>query len=214
MPLDINGQGSISGITSLNTSASVNLSETELGYLDGVTSDLQTQINAKAADSSVGLIKIVDQSFTSASAVSVNNCFSSTYKNYKIILNFSAQSDSHEIRLRLRASGSDSTATSYSYKVMASSSAEDAVWSSQARGRTQNIAIIYTNASRIRSGYIEIQNPQQSLKTFLEYHFSNDLGDVGLGSSAFDATTSFDGFSIIASAGNFTGTLIIYGYRN
>jgi len=47
MPLDINGQGSISGITSLNTSASVNLSETELGYLDGVTSGLQTQINEK-----------------------------------------------------------------------------------------------------------------------------------------------------------------------
>jgi len=47
MPLDINGQGSISGITSLNTSASVNLSETELGYLDGVTSGLQGQVNTK-----------------------------------------------------------------------------------------------------------------------------------------------------------------------
>jgi hypothetical protein len=48
MPLDINGQGSISGITSLNTSASVTLSETELGYLDGVTSGLQSQINTKS----------------------------------------------------------------------------------------------------------------------------------------------------------------------
>jgi len=43
MPLDINGQGSISGITSLNTV----VSDAELARLDGVTSAIQTQLNEK-----------------------------------------------------------------------------------------------------------------------------------------------------------------------
>ena len=44
MPLDINGQGSISGITSLNTV----VSDAELARLDGVTSSIQEQISSKA----------------------------------------------------------------------------------------------------------------------------------------------------------------------
>lgn len=43
MPISINGSGPIDGITSLNTT----VSSTELGYLDGVTSAVQTQLNAK-----------------------------------------------------------------------------------------------------------------------------------------------------------------------
>lgn len=48
MPITINGTGPIDGVTSLNTS----VSSTELGYLDGVTSALQSQINTRAPLSS------------------------------------------------------------------------------------------------------------------------------------------------------------------
>ena len=44
MPVTINGSGPIAGITSLNTT----VSDTELGYLDGVTSAIQTQLGGKA----------------------------------------------------------------------------------------------------------------------------------------------------------------------
>lgn len=43
MPVSIGGNGPITGVTSINTT----VTDTELGYLDGVTSALQTQINAK-----------------------------------------------------------------------------------------------------------------------------------------------------------------------
>ena len=43
MPISISGDGPITGITSLNTT----VNSTELGYLDGTTSAIQTQINAK-----------------------------------------------------------------------------------------------------------------------------------------------------------------------
>lgn len=43
MPVTIGGSGPITGVTSINTT----VTDTELGYLDGVTSALQTQINGK-----------------------------------------------------------------------------------------------------------------------------------------------------------------------
>ena len=44
MPVTIGGSGPITGVTSINTS----VTDTELGYLDGVTSALQTQLAGKA----------------------------------------------------------------------------------------------------------------------------------------------------------------------
>jgi len=44
MPVTIGGSGPITGVTSINTT----VSDTELGYLDGVTSALQTQLAGKA----------------------------------------------------------------------------------------------------------------------------------------------------------------------
>ena len=50
MPVTINGSGPIAGITSLNTT----VSDTELGYLDGVTSAIQTQLSGKGTISTNG----------------------------------------------------------------------------------------------------------------------------------------------------------------
>lgn len=50
MPVTIGGSGPITGVTSINTS----VSDTELGYLDGVTSALQTQLAGKADTSGNG----------------------------------------------------------------------------------------------------------------------------------------------------------------
>jgi len=55
MPLDINGQGSISGITSLNTV----VSDAELERLDGVTSAIQTQLNDKLPIAGGKILQVV-----------------------------------------------------------------------------------------------------------------------------------------------------------
>jgi len=55
MPLDINGQGSISGITSLNTV----VSDAELERLDGVTGAIQTQLNGKLPIAGGKILQIV-----------------------------------------------------------------------------------------------------------------------------------------------------------
>lgn len=48
MSLRLYGNGNIENVDSIVTSASATLSSTELGYLDGINSDIQTQIDNKA----------------------------------------------------------------------------------------------------------------------------------------------------------------------
>lgn len=55
MPIVLNGSGPVTGVTSLNTT----VSDTELGYLDGVTSALQTQINSKLNIAGGKILQIV-----------------------------------------------------------------------------------------------------------------------------------------------------------
>lgn len=50
MPVTIGGSGPITGVTSINTT----VSDTELGYLDGVTSAIQSQLAGKADTSGNG----------------------------------------------------------------------------------------------------------------------------------------------------------------
>jgi hypothetical protein len=209
MPLDINGQGSISGITSLNTSASVNLSETELGYLDGVTSGLQTQINTAG-----GLVKIVDQSFTSASAVSVNGCFSNTSNNHLIIFRGVSSSDNESLRFRMKLSGTDSTASSYSFgglQTFLSSGPTRDTATAQTSGKFTNtsnldftLVATFTNAALPSPTQIVAQSYGASTTTLLVTNYG----------SYHDVSTAYDGITIFPGAGNITGTFRVYGYRN
>ena len=53
-------------------------------------------------------------SFTSASAISLNDVFSSTYDRYKIIINQTGASVTNgQLQMRLRVAGSDNSATNY-----------------------------------------------------------------------------------------------------
>lgn len=63
MPVTIGGSGPITGVTSINTS----VSDTELGYLDGVTSALQTQLAGKADTTGNGAWTSYTPTVTSAS---------------------------------------------------------------------------------------------------------------------------------------------------
>ena len=105
------------------------VSTTELGYLDGVTSAIQTQVDSKLATAQSGLIKIIPSSvavgsgtgsasasgtvtFSGASSVSLNGVFTSTYKNYRIA--FTAKNASAaDLSFFLRAAGTNLTGSSY-----------------------------------------------------------------------------------------------------
>ena len=52
-------------------------------------------------------------SFTSASAISLNGCFSSTYENYRVMFQVSGTSANSNISFRMRSSGTDESGNNY-----------------------------------------------------------------------------------------------------
>ena len=206
MPIVLNGSGPITGVTSLNTT----VSDTEIGYLDGVTSALQTQINTAG-----GLVKIVDSTFSAQSSVSVNDCFSSTYANYMIISRNNAAAGGPGISFRLRVSGTDASAANYNYNELGSSTVTSVV-------QAQNQTFWY-------AGYA---SPTPS--TFIMYVFSPNIAEATYyhsdssyvstpGSTALSAyryvgrhtlSTQYTGFTIYPDTSTITGNLRVYGIRN
>ena len=241
--------------------APAGVTSTELGYVDGVTSALQTQIDSKigqatainptivdakgdiiaatgadavsrlavganntvlTADSaeatglkwttpapSSGWTKVTSSAFSAQTAVSVNNCFTSTFKNYRVLINFTC-SASDQLRMRFRVSGADNTTSNYNY-----------AWQYQNLGTgtanvgLQNGTYLYlqdTVTGALGHFYtLDIADPQTSSYTMLNGNtvWSNYFANGG---GYFNAATVFDGLTIFPAAGNITGTIAIYGY--
>ncbi len=61
------------------------------------------------------LVLVNTTSFTSQSSININNCFSSSYENYKIMI-LATSSTTSQFTMRLRASGTDSSGSNYNLK--------------------------------------------------------------------------------------------------
>lgn len=157
-----------------------------------------------------GWTKITSSTFSAQTSVSINNCFTSTYVNYRVLLNFTS-SATNSLYLRFRSSGSDNTANSYTggwqYQFMSNSGATSAVG-----GLATYLYLQDTVTGNIgHASSIDIFNPQATDRTRIlnnavwTSYFSNGAG-------YFDNTTSFDGLTIYPTSGTITGTISIYGY--
>ena len=105
-----------------------------------------------AAASAFSLI-VAETAFTGASSVPVNNCFTSTYTNYKLILNI--PTSSNNVGLKLRASGTDSSTGYYSVNYE--------MYSSNAGGSgtaVQSNATSFDVGASQSQSMLEIFNPQ------------------------------------------------------
>ena len=170
--------------------------------------DVETVI---AALGSGALSLVTSQSFTTVSSVSVDNCFTSTYQNYKILF-FCTNSVQALLNFRYRATGADNTSALYYMRGVN----QGAVTGTEANLVTLN-EIIQTGVENT-SFTMEVFNPQATLHTMSAYiSGSLAVGILGLyrtGAGFYGATTAFDGFTLSLSTGNMTGSLRVYGYQN
>jgi hypothetical protein len=75
--------------------------------------------------------------------------------------------------------------------------------------------MIATGGTGETNGSMVISDPFSSTKrshVFGNWSRSNG-GDIATGGLSFDATTSFDAFSLITSTGTITGNLSVYGFN-
>ena len=151
---------------------------------------------------------------STVSSVSLDNLFSSSYKNYKIIVNINTASTENLIRIRLRTSGSSNTTGNYVYQMFSSSftSTSLSVQTRTVDGNTFMNSISYnSNGGAL---IYDIFNPFATDRTFLSGVGTRDnLGSYFNG--GFTTTTSFDGIEFLAPSGTISGGNIrVYGYKD
>lgn len=159
------------------------------------------------------LVKIgTTTTFTTSAAVNVDSCFSTTYDNYIIKLNINSSASSNALQLRFRTGGTTNTSSSYGnswkYNAYGSAGASANLGSAVA----SNIIYLHDITSGASVTNMDVNNPFASFKTMITYNANQSNGYAATGAGQFDATTSFDGISIISAAGTITGTITVYGY--
>ena len=165
-----------------------------------------------------GLTLITTDSFTNVTTKSINNAFSSTYENYRIMIRLTGQSVTDvNYDFRFRSGITDRTSSYYHggfYNYI--NSASLATWAAN------NTSSVLLGNGLSGSNYtffiLDIFTPYTSstVTTFTCQSFSRDLTSYysGFRSGFVDTTTSFDGFSIyLNKAFGCDGYVSIYGYN-
>lgn len=162
----------------------------------------------------MGLVHVNTTTFSAVSSVSLNNVFSATYDNYRIIVTHTAQNSDRSLQMRMRSSGSDNTTATYNYQVFNASGASVSASRATAAsffncGVTDSADPVGLLVGDILSPFLTYRSSivTQAMSPFSGSYMRNAVG-------YFDSTTSFDGFTLFPDAGNITGTIRVYGYNN
>jgi len=196
------------------------LAEGQFAYIEATdTTQYYDGAAWQSVGASSGLVRIRATTFSAVSSVSLEaSTFTSTYYHYKMIFVVTAQSDAGSIEYtgRLRASGSDNSTANYQTMSVGITRAGVADY-----GTGTDLTNFVLDGS-VNSSFpqyvlnIDFINPQQTLATQITGESQSGNGAQFIGRNVvgqFNATTSFDSFSIIPSAGTITGRYFVYGYN-
>jgi len=158
-------------------------------------------------------------SFSAASTVSLNDVFSATYDNYRIVLNLTSSSTNSSIAWRGRVSNADNSSSNYMWNRL--------LWNSNSTPGTS-----FTGSGGLTTwGYfgdagqtsstslveMEINGMFASTRAKSISSTSTDDGATGIAqirySAGMSVTTSYTGISLIPVSGTMTGTVSVYGYN-
>ena len=172
-----------------------------------LAADSSTATGLKWASGGLTLIKT--ESFSAVSSVSIDSVFSATYDNYYVTVTMTTAT-SPTLTMVMRTGAVDNTNANYAFQRLEVSN----TGVTGTRTTTGTSWGIDTQTDTPKAFTMEILNPFTSTtNTFLK-SFAFPAGYWQLGGAKFSANTSFDGFKIICSTGNMTGTAKIYGLAN
>jgi hypothetical protein len=169
-------------------------------------------IPTSVAGSGVSLSSVGTVTFSAASTASINGCFSALYQNYKIEISITT-SNQTTLQYRFRTAGSDNSTANYSNQALVA----DSTTVSAARSTSQTIGdlgqMVLTDLSFFD---ITLYSPFDTAKTGMLVQNGSFVGEAYMRNqvSIMKASTSFDGITLIPTAGTITGTARVYGYRN
>ena len=160
-----------------------------------------------------GLVYIASSTFSTASAVEFQNCFSSAYDNYRVILTWYGSNATALASQYMTGTNTRDTAATYNrlgfYWLSGINNFDGLTVTSDF------VANHGTTASQYSSAEIVFYRPNisgvRSNSTVTGYSGDSGLGVYINGSKT--ATSAYTGLYFLPNVGTVTGTITIYGYR-
>jgi hypothetical protein len=172
--------------------------------------------------STAGLEHIITQTFTGVASVSLGSdaspVFSSTYDHYRILLNSgSSTSAARTFAIRMRANTTDDSSANY-FSMNDGIDNGGAARNTTLGSQTSAVIVGFAGNSSVASASFDLFDPFKTDRTkALGINYGqNDGGQTTHQSfsSALLTATSYNGFTLLNSSGNFTnGSVSVYGYR-
>ena len=166
------------------------------------------------AAASGGLSLITTQAFSGSSSLSINNCFSSTYANYRVIFYLTDASAQTNIQARLRVSGSDASGANYN----------QAGWIQYGTTLTYdnsaaNTSWTFSGMNTAASGQCaegvscDLYRPFLTAKTAGTLLSTQNVDTARGRGLVHTSDTSYTGITFFPLTGTMTGSVSIYGYN-
>jgi hypothetical protein len=181
--------------------------------------DIDTAMNTALGTKKAGMVLLNTTSFSAvASQALPASTFTSTYDNYKIILKLSATTADGNIFAKFRASGVDAS-TGYYYATYGITSAGALDNRADNTPTTNFFVATQDTGSSAKPTYVvlDIFNvfAAEPTTVIMNSMLSNSAG-VPLfitGGALHTTSTSYDSLNVIPAAGNFSGSMTVYGYN-
>ena len=175
-----------------------------------LTADSTAATGLKWATPTSDFVRITTQSFTTSSAVNVNDVFSSAYKNYQVYINVNA-STGVGLLYRYRVSGADNSSSNYAYQrlIINNTTFNNTRETAQTNGSLGDSNTVNSNLE------CTFFNPFESKLTYVQASTVTEASvpSVQFWYNGFNATTSFTGFTLYPSSGTITGSITVYGMK-
>ena len=154
---------------------------------------------------------------TITNSTSVDNCFSATYLNYKVVFSNLVSGDASAVNVRMRVGGSNNSSSLYSYINNGQSTSSGATMDLGVARDTNLFQLGYDNGfANGQSLSIDFFSPFSTTNTHYGpgIFWNDEVNYAGVIAGVHKSATSFDGFTIYPLSSTLAGTYKIYGYAN
>lgn len=196
------------------------LAEGQLCYVENLSGIAQLQFydgSSWISFTAGGLSYLTGASFTTATSFSLpNSTFTSTYRNYRLLMTLTAVTADADFTIRLRASGTDNSSANYQQMAAGSNTTPTAALAGAANATAfsageSDVVCRYSLSMDIIAPQVVENTYIHGFYTFVDkpatLNFYRNFGQM------FVATNQFDSLSFISSvASSITGSYRVYGY--
>ena len=201
------------GTATVSTTGSLALAQNGGGTLYFTSAGVSVFQADGVTASGGGLVCVkAETAFNAVSSVTLDSIFTSTYTNYKIMLNATGG----EITIQLRVGGVTATATNYNYQLIEAYGAAGNIQASQNASKSSYF-MVGGNGAFYRVVDLDLFSPAVAQPTnFMQMTQVNNgaytLPYFDLVSGNHSVSTAYDGFIFTSTSGTVTGTYTVYGY--